>query len=264
MGMAWYLKKRFKLFPGVNLNLSKNGPGISVGPRGAKLSYGPKGLQLNAGRNGLYYRKSLNGLISNGSTNPQNIETIAAQARQNLYQYYGMTETEFSGHVVELSNRYQVDTGVVLDMLMADTKGKLAWALGKLILWVIWAGLIDLSLIAGNHSTVGLIVGALWSWIAFRSFKNYKRLDKRCDDEARIHNDFGAISAEISKALPLNPLEWSDDQLEHFLATSIIGKSEDEQRAIMLERFTTQEQVDEFARRIEAVAEKTKLKEPNA
>ncbi len=58
--MGWYLRKRVKLAPLVNLNLSKSGIGVSVGPRGFKLSLSPKGkVQLNAGRDGLYYRKNL-------------------------------------------------------------------------------------------------------------------------------------------------------------------------------------------------------------
>lgn len=42
--MAWRFQKRKKILPGVTLNLSKRGAGVSVGPRGARVSAGPRGL----------------------------------------------------------------------------------------------------------------------------------------------------------------------------------------------------------------------------
>ena len=41
--MAWSFRKRIKIAPGVNLNLSKSGVSTSVGPKGAKINVGPKG-----------------------------------------------------------------------------------------------------------------------------------------------------------------------------------------------------------------------------
>ena len=77
--MGWYLRKRVKLAPFVNLNLSRSGAGVSVGPRGFKLSISPKGnVQLNAGRDGLYYRKNLGQLHSSAPTAPP--ASIAAPA----------------------------------------------------------------------------------------------------------------------------------------------------------------------------------------
>jgi hypothetical protein len=43
--MGLQFRRRKKLFPGVNLNLSRRGAGISVGPRGAKVSGGPSGAR---------------------------------------------------------------------------------------------------------------------------------------------------------------------------------------------------------------------------
>jgi hypothetical protein len=53
--------RRFKILPGVTLNLSKSGPSISVGPRGAKITVGPRGLRGTVGMpgTGLYYTKSM-------------------------------------------------------------------------------------------------------------------------------------------------------------------------------------------------------------
>jgi hypothetical protein len=41
---GWRFQRRKRLAPGVTLNLSKRGAGVSVGPRGAKVSLGPRGL----------------------------------------------------------------------------------------------------------------------------------------------------------------------------------------------------------------------------
>jgi hypothetical protein len=41
---GWRFQRRKKLVPGVTLNLSKRGAGVSVGPRGARASLGPRGL----------------------------------------------------------------------------------------------------------------------------------------------------------------------------------------------------------------------------
>lgn len=42
--MGFRLQRRRRLAPGVTLNLSKRGGGLSVGPRGAKVSVGARGL----------------------------------------------------------------------------------------------------------------------------------------------------------------------------------------------------------------------------
>ena len=42
--MRWRFQRRERIVPGVTLNLSRRGAGISVGPRGAKVSAGPRGI----------------------------------------------------------------------------------------------------------------------------------------------------------------------------------------------------------------------------
>ena len=42
--VSWRFHRRRKLAPGVTLNMSKSGLGLSVGPRGAKASVGPRGV----------------------------------------------------------------------------------------------------------------------------------------------------------------------------------------------------------------------------
>ncbi len=59
--MAWSYRKRIKIAPGVNINLSKSGISTSVGPKGAKINVGPKGTSLYTGipGTGVYNRTKL-------------------------------------------------------------------------------------------------------------------------------------------------------------------------------------------------------------
>ncbi len=58
--MGFFFRKRFRLCKGIDLNLSKNGVGVSVGVKGYRISRNANGqTYLNCGRNGLYYRKRL-------------------------------------------------------------------------------------------------------------------------------------------------------------------------------------------------------------
>ena len=41
--MGWRFRRSVKILPGVRLNVSKRGAGVSVGPRGAKLSVNTRG-----------------------------------------------------------------------------------------------------------------------------------------------------------------------------------------------------------------------------
>lgn len=59
--MSFRFWRRFQLFPGVTVNLSKSGPSVSFGPRGAKLTIGPRGTRATIGLpgTGLFYTTSL-------------------------------------------------------------------------------------------------------------------------------------------------------------------------------------------------------------
>nr|DAU01381.1 MAG TPA: Protein of unknown function (DUF4236) [Caudoviricetes sp.] len=58
--MGFFFRKRFRLCKGIDLNLSKNGVGVSVGVKGFRISRNAKGqTYLNCGSNGMYYRKRL-------------------------------------------------------------------------------------------------------------------------------------------------------------------------------------------------------------
>ena len=69
--MAWNYRKRIKIAPGINLNLSKGGVSTSVGPRGAKVTFGKNGTYLNTSipGTGLYSRTKLSGNHTRRNTN---------------------------------------------------------------------------------------------------------------------------------------------------------------------------------------------------
>ncbi|TVP76675.1 MAG: DUF4236 domain-containing protein [Gemmatimonadales bacterium] len=60
-GMGWRFRRRIRILPGIRLNLSKTGPGLSLGGRGGSVSVGPSGPHMHAGLpgTGLHYRKKV-------------------------------------------------------------------------------------------------------------------------------------------------------------------------------------------------------------
>ena len=57
--MGWSLRKSFRIFPGVKLNLSKRGPRLSVGVPGVRASIDLNGrTKFYAGKGPLRYQKS--------------------------------------------------------------------------------------------------------------------------------------------------------------------------------------------------------------
>jgi len=58
--MGFFFRKSLKIAPGIRLNLSKRGPGISVGPRGTKVSVSSRGeRRASFSFKGLNWRKRL-------------------------------------------------------------------------------------------------------------------------------------------------------------------------------------------------------------
>ena len=55
MGFRFF--KRFQIFPGISINLSKTGISVSVGITGARLTFGKHGIRKTIGipGTGLYY-----------------------------------------------------------------------------------------------------------------------------------------------------------------------------------------------------------------
>lgn len=60
--MAFRFQRRIKIAPGIRLNVSKGGVGLSAGPRGASVSVGRRGVYGNVGipGSGLSFREKLN------------------------------------------------------------------------------------------------------------------------------------------------------------------------------------------------------------
>lgn len=80
--MGFFFKKRIKLFPGVYINLSKDGAGLSVGPKGAKYSINAKGEEyLSGGANGIYFREK----VKNGEEE-KSINEISPKTKETLEQ----------------------------------------------------------------------------------------------------------------------------------------------------------------------------------
>lgn len=61
--MGIYYRKRVKFFKGFNINFSRSGPSISVGPRGAKLNFSKRGVYASAciPGTGIYMRQKIAG-----------------------------------------------------------------------------------------------------------------------------------------------------------------------------------------------------------
>ncbi len=54
VAVGFRFQHRITLAPGIRLNQSKRGLGLSVGPRGASLSVGPRGASLSVGPRGVH------------------------------------------------------------------------------------------------------------------------------------------------------------------------------------------------------------------
>lgn len=75
--MAWRYRKRIKIAPGVNVNVSKRGVSTSIGTRGASVNVGKNGAYLNTGipGTGLYNRQKISGShegSKNEKSSPEN------------------------------------------------------------------------------------------------------------------------------------------------------------------------------------------------
>ena len=58
--MGWSFRKSFRLLPGIRVNLSKNGPRLSVGMPGARASIDMNGkTRLYAGKGPIRYQKTM-------------------------------------------------------------------------------------------------------------------------------------------------------------------------------------------------------------
>ena len=68
--MAWNLRRRKKIAPGVYINMSKKGISTTVGPKGASMTFGPNGTYMNTSipGTGLYNRQKIGSHGKKGAT----------------------------------------------------------------------------------------------------------------------------------------------------------------------------------------------------
>jgi hypothetical protein len=63
--MGWFLRKSWRLLPGMRISLSKSGPRLSVGVPGARASIDMHGrTRVYAGKGPIRYQKILNGTLA--------------------------------------------------------------------------------------------------------------------------------------------------------------------------------------------------------
>jgi len=89
--MAMKFRKRIKIAPGVNINLSKSGISTTVGPRGASANVGKKGAYLNTGipGTGIYDRTKLAGGKADKKAPPQ-VEARQPKKGENFFMFIGV------------------------------------------------------------------------------------------------------------------------------------------------------------------------------
>lgn len=87
--MAFRFQRRIKIAPGIRLNLSKSGVGVSAGIRGASLSAGSRGIYGHTGipGTGLAYRTKLNSTSRNSTKRSHSSRDVGDGAVINLKAY---------------------------------------------------------------------------------------------------------------------------------------------------------------------------------
>ena len=113
--MGFSFRKSKKLAPGIRLNVSKSGLGLSGGVRGARVSANTKGeTYVSGGRAGLYYRKRLPKGEAGGD---QELSPELEEQQRNL---------EFGAYLVEKAKRQGLagPGDVISDELIAEAAGE--------------------------------------------------------------------------------------------------------------------------------------------
>lgn len=72
--MGWGFRKSINIIPGVNLNLSRSGPSISLGPKGMKYNINSRGSRVRCSipGTGIYYTKNLRSKTNTNRNVPTN------------------------------------------------------------------------------------------------------------------------------------------------------------------------------------------------
>jgi hypothetical protein len=81
--MGWFLRKSFRILPGVRINLSKSGPRLSVGIPGARASVDLEGkTRIYGGAGPMRYQKT----VTLGSSNSRQGRGILAFVKRLIDQ----------------------------------------------------------------------------------------------------------------------------------------------------------------------------------
>ena len=91
--MGWNFRRSTKIAPGVRLNFSKKGMGVSLGPRGSKISFSPGGrITSNIGIPGTGLRYTT--VLSNKSRKRQSsAKTLSTENLDNYQTRYRKSKT---------------------------------------------------------------------------------------------------------------------------------------------------------------------------
>lgn len=119
--MGTYFRKRIKIAPGVNINLSKSGASLSVGPRGAKMNFGKRGTYITTGipGTGIYSKTK----ISNNNTSKANM----SEKSQAGCCFLAISSFLFIGFLVAGNFLWAIGSlgiGIILYVLFSNIKDK--------------------------------------------------------------------------------------------------------------------------------------------
>lgn len=130
--MGWRFRKRIKIAPGVNLNVSKNGVSTTIGGKGASINVGKNGTYLNTGipGTGIYSRQKLSGNIDGEIKTDSGVTKNKSDMANSDSGFWG----NFIGIVLILVGVIGIVTGNSVLMIAP------AVILGVFILFLILAG----------------------------------------------------------------------------------------------------------------------------
>lgn len=117
---SWNFKRKFKIMPGVHLNLSKGGISTSIGIRGFSSTFGNNGIYLNAGipGTGLYKRQK----ISTGEQSSKQEEpktSNQSEISDNIFSLepQEITSQDMQGVKVSILNAHKQRDEISIDII---------------------------------------------------------------------------------------------------------------------------------------------------
>lgn len=77
--MGFFFRKSIKVFPGIRLNVSSRGVGVSAGIRGARVSLGPRGVYMYGGVGPVRYQKKLGAKVARSTESSASDSSIPSR-----------------------------------------------------------------------------------------------------------------------------------------------------------------------------------------